>query len=98
MINQRSRAASQVTDNVSASRYEIRIDGGVAVLTYMREAGRITLDHTRVPPSLRGRGLATRLAAYALNEARVGDVTVVPRCPFVRAYLQSHPEAAPRLA
>ena len=81
-----------VQDDPAAGRFEAHVDGQVAVLTYRLSAGKIFLDHTEVPGSLRGRGIADRLARAALESARNRGLTVVPLCPFVRAYLRKHPE------
>ncbi len=53
-----------------------------------------TLDyhHTFVPPALRGGGIASQLAEYALRYARDSAFKVRPTCPFVARYIQRHPE------
>ena len=83
-----------VRDHPEASRYEAVVDGQVAVLAYERRPGAIVFVHTEVPQSLRGQGIAGELARTALEAARSDGVRVVARCPFVRAYLRKHPEAA----
>jgi uncharacterized protein len=85
---------SAVRDNPGASRFEIAVNGQVAVLQYERRPEAIVLVHTEVPPLFRGRGLAGRLAKSALEAARAEGLTVIARCAFVRAYLQKHPELA----
>jgi uncharacterized protein len=79
-----------VEDNVEAHRYEISARGRVAFLQYERKPKSITLVHTEVPPSLRGFGLASLLAKYALELAHNESLTVVVLCPFVRAYIRRH--------
>jgi len=83
-----------VTDNEAASRYELAVEGGTAVLDYAREGGRVYLLHTEVPPELEGRGHGTRLVRAALERVRAGGETAVPRCAFVKAFLKRHPEYA----
>jgi uncharacterized protein len=46
----------------------------------------------------RGRGLASQLVAGALENVRARGLKVVPRCPFVRAYIARHPEYRDLLA
>jgi predicted GNAT family acetyltransferase len=58
----------------------------------------MTLNHTETPVAARGRGLASRLVAAVLDEARSRGLKVVPRCPFVTAYLAKHPEYRDLLA
>jgi predicted GNAT family acetyltransferase len=90
--------AAQVTDVVisdaaEAGRYEARIGGEVAgVLEYILKYGRIALVHTEVAPGHAGQGVAGRLARFALDDARRRGLRVIPSCPFVRAYLERHPE------
>lgn len=86
---------SEVVNNEAARRFELTIDGRTAFLTYARSGGRINLVHTEVPPELAGRGLGGQLAKAALEYARQGELTVVPSCPFVRGYIDKHPEYAP---
>jgi uncharacterized protein len=78
--------------NEERSRFEVDAEGGVAVLDFKRDADTIVLNHTEVPPESRGGGIASRLARHALDYAREQGLTVVPRCPFVTAYLRRHPE------
>ena len=85
----------QVRDNEVAHRYEIGVGGEQGVLNYRRAPRTIDLLHTEVPPELRGRGLAKILAAAALDAARAEGLRVIPSCPFVRDYIQKHPEYAP---
>ncbi len=82
----------QVRDNPAEQRYELAIDGDTAVAAYEIDGGTITFTHTFVPESLRGRGIATRLIAAALDGARGKGMKVVPQCPTVVAYVKSHPE------
>jgi uncharacterized protein len=87
-------APIQVTNNTSTGQFEIREDGRLATLAYSERDGTLYLIHTEVPRELGGRGYASALARTALEYARQNQLTVVPYCPFVRAYLQRHPEYA----
>jgi uncharacterized protein len=42
-------------------------------------------------PSTKGRGLASHLVRFALDEARATGRIVLPFCPFVRSFIQRHP-------
>ena len=83
-----------VRNNEEDGQFEIEIDGQVALLAYFRRGDSIIYPHTLVPEELEGHGLAGRLARHALEYAREHHLTVVPRCPYVRAYLREHPEYA----
>jgi len=64
-----------------------------AELAYTRpEHGVIDIQHTFVPKSARGQGVAEALAKAAFQWARERGVRVVPSCPFVRKWLEDQPE------
>jgi predicted GNAT family acetyltransferase len=89
------QAADQVPveNNASAHRFEIRFPEGIAFLKYHYDsAGGLHLDHTEVPPARQHHGAAALLAKAALDFARDRDLSVVPVCPYVIAYLKEHPE------
>lgn len=81
-----------VTNNEQQSRYELEVDGGTAVLQYMERDGALYLTHTEVPPELEGQGIGGRIVKHALDDARGRGMKVAPWCPFVRAYVDRHPE------
>jgi predicted GNAT family acetyltransferase len=83
-----------VLDNVDLSRFEIVTGEGTAHLDYVRRPGEMVFTHTEVPTALRGRGLADLLAAFGLKTARDEGRRIVAQCPFVRKYMQKHPEGA----
>jgi predicted GNAT family acetyltransferase len=91
-------AAIDVRDNPDANRYELLVDGELAgVADYRDRAGRRIFVHTVVDQAFAGRGLGNRLAKGALDDAVARGMRVVPRCPFIRAWLERHPEYRNRL-
>src|SRR5690349_4893330 len=88
----------EVLNNQPAHRFELRVGEEAAFLSYRRSGTTINLVHTEVPDSLRGRGLGDQLARAALEHAREHGLTVIPTCPFVKAYLRKHPEYASLVA
>jgi predicted GNAT family acetyltransferase len=78
----------------------VLLTGDAASWLGYRPIGRTTLDyaHTFVPPELRGRGIASRLARFALDHARQQGMRVAPTCPFVATYIEAHPEYRDLLA
>ena len=77
----------------SKHRFEARDPQGMGVLVYHeRKDGTLVLLHTRVPKELEGHGVAAHLAKAALNYARENGVKIVPRCRYVAAYIERHPE------
>ncbi len=83
---------SLVRNNTALSRFELGIGDHTAVANYRLAPGIITFFHTEVPPQLRERGIASRLVQGALEQARAQGLKVVPRCSFVRRYIDAHPE------
>src|SRR5580698_7733019 len=81
-----------VRDNTQASRFEASVSGHLAVAMYETGPGVITFTHTRVPESLRGKGIANELAKVALAAARERSLQVVPKCTFFASYMRRHPE------
>lgn len=61
----------------------------VAELTYARNApDRVTLDHTFVDPSLRGRGVAKQLVDAAAEWARRTGTKLAATCPYASKVLE----------
>jgi predicted GNAT family acetyltransferase len=83
---------SVVHDNTALSRFELDAGGVTAFMTYRLGNGTITLQHTETPPQARGQGIASRLVAGVLDIVRARGLKVIPRCPFVSAYIARHPE------
>jgi uncharacterized protein len=81
-----------VIHNEPDSRFECRVDGGLAFAEYHRNGERITFTHTEVPPEAEGRGVAGEIVAAALAYAREQQLQVVPQCAYVRSYLERHRE------
>ncbi len=83
-----------VTHNAAGEQFELATDGGPAVLSYTARDGVLDFRHTVVPKSVQRRGLGATLVRAALEHARASGAQVIPTCPFVRAYLDKHPEFA----
>jgi len=82
-----------VADAPERQRYEAHLDGApVGVLAYVVKHGRIALIHTEVSPGHGGRGIAAGLARFALDDARRRGLRVIASCPYVKRYLETHPE------
>jgi uncharacterized protein len=88
----------QVTDNQAESRFELRVADHLAELKYHRNGKRFVLLHTEVPSELEGHGIGGRLVAAAIDRAARQGLTIVPLCPFARAWLERHPDEAAKAA
>lgn len=91
-------ASADARNNPAAQRYELEVDGALAVMDYQARSGALLITHTRVPSALEGRGIGGRLVAGALADIRAQGLKIVPLCSFVAAYLDSHPDDQDLLA
>ncbi|MGJ3507287.1 GNAT family N-acetyltransferase [Enemella sp. A6] len=82
-----------VIDNPERSRWEAR-DGDevVGFADYTVDGDTITIPHTEVHRE--GEGIGGRIVRAAVDAARADGKRVNPECPFVRAWIEKHPEYA----
>lgn len=83
----------QIQHDVEAREFYAPLASGKAVLAYAEPDER-TLDllHTVVPPEEQGQGVGSGLVEHVFVYAREQSKRIVPSCPFVRAWLDEHPE------
>lgn len=81
-----------VVHNQNARRFELTVDGNLAVLDYMLKGGILIFTHTGVPPDIGGRGLGSTLVKTGLDFARENGLKVRSLCWFVSKYIRYHPE------
>ena len=81
-------------ENHGRGRYVMYLpDGAEGEMTYVRRDDQtIVADHTGVPPQYRGQGIAEKLVATAMNDARDKGQKIVPVCSYVVAQFRRHPE------
>jgi len=81
----------------SRGRYVGRIAGveGEAELVYSRADPKLVIaHHTGAPDSMRGMGVGMALVERLIADARAEGFRIRPRCPFVKAQFERHPEWA----
>jgi hypothetical protein len=76
-----------LVDGTEAGELDYRMDGDVRVFV-----------HTGVRDEYEGQGLAGKLAKHVLDDARANEVKIGATCPYVRRYLERHPEEQDLLA
>lgn len=79
-----------VKNNPSASRYELVVDGKLAIADYRLKDKIIAITHVETPPELRGQGVAAKLMAGIVTDAKERGLTIQPICPYAIAYMQKH--------
>lgn len=76
---------ADIRNNPTGHRYEIVADGDLAgFVDYRLDDAAITFTHAETLPGHEGKGLARQLVEFALADARAQQLSVLPRCPYVR--------------
>jgi predicted GNAT family acetyltransferase len=82
-----------VVDNPAEHRFEIRVDGKLAGFAAYRAGEREhVFIHTEIDPAYEGKGLGSVLIRGALDDVRSRGRAVLPVCPFVRSFVERHPD------
>jgi predicted GNAT family acetyltransferase len=75
------------------SDYEITVDGRHAGLSeFFDKDGSVVFTHTEIDPAFGGQGLGGQLARAALDDVQSRGLSVVPRCPFIKGWIDKHPD------
>ena len=83
-----------IIQDTAQNRFETTVNGYTAFVEYYTSGNRINYTHTEVPAELEGKGIGSALAKYVLEYAREHHLKVMPLCPFIKAYIDRHPEFA----
>lgn len=92
---------AMIQHDKAAKKFILMKDGKASTLDYSSSIddqidgqGHLILDYqsTFVPPELRGQHLGENIVKFALDYARENGYKVIPSCPFVKAYIEKHPE------
>lgn len=89
----------QVTNHPEAGRYEAHVDGALAGFAeYALDGERMVFTHTEVGDAYEGRGVGSALAKFALDDVRATGRKAVPRCQFIKGWIERHPAYADLVA
>ena len=64
----------------------------IAELTYIKDNGKMTIDHTEVDDKLRGEGIGQDMVRAAVQYARENGLKINAVCPYARKIIESTPE------
>ena len=80
--------------NEELSRVDAHVgDALVGFAAYeIDQDGSYSFHHTEVFEEYSGRGYGKQVAAGVMDVARDEGFTIAPTCPFLRKYMDSHPE------
>lgn len=82
----------EVINNTKKNRFEISLNGKLAVAEYIDRGHMIVFTHTEVPQEFEGMGIGSKLATAGLDFAREGKKVVLPLCPYFAAFVRRHKE------
>ncbi|WP_210505395.1 GNAT family N-acetyltransferase [Naasia sp. SYSU D00057] len=82
---------AEVRHEPEHDRYTLFLgDETAGVAQYQEHGDWRVFTHTVVDDRYEGMGLGSRLVRYALDDTKAAGRRIVPRCPFVRAYVEKH--------
>lgn len=83
-----------VARNEGRHRFEIHTaDGRLAGFAqYRAHEGAVEFTHTVVKDEFEGQGIGSTLARAALDQVRGEGLRVIPTCPFIRGWIENHPD------
>ena len=87
-------------DSGSAGEYRAEIAGSphIGRLTWVKRGNVRVAEHTLVPGEIGGRGVAAQLVEALVADAQRKGFKIDPRCSYVAAAFERHPEWADLLA
>ncbi len=86
-----------VSDDPANNRYTLVEAGGadpIGFAEYRRRGTTWIFTHTVVDPHDGRPGLGSTLVRSALDDVRARGGSVLPHCPFVKAWIERHPDYA----
>ncbi|WP_114906242.1 GNAT family N-acetyltransferase [Ornithinimicrobium murale] len=89
-----------VVNNPAESRFEAQLAGEVVGrIEYATVGNSIDLRHTAIEPGHEGEGIGSTLVRGTLDYLQVDkpNLKVIPSCPFVKSYIDRHPDYRPLL-
>ncbi|GAB2720693.1 GNAT family N-acetyltransferase [Nocardia thraciensis] len=82
-----------VVRNEAQHRYEVWYGDKLAGFAEYRDQGGDTaFIHTEVDSEFGGKGLGSILARQAITDVIARGQVIVPRCAFIKSWLDKHPE------
>ncbi|MEM1361702.1 MAG: GNAT family N-acetyltransferase [Pseudomonadota bacterium] len=94
-MDQKPKVSITYTETDTKGRYAATVEAvdGEGELTISKVTPTLIIaDHTVVPDSMRGMGIARALADRLIADARTSGQRIVPLCPFVRGHAMKHRE------
>lgn len=84
-----------IRNNTDSRSYDASIgDHVVGTIVYEPRDDRMVIRHTVVDPEFRGRGIASALAQFALDDLAASGKTLTNYCGFIADYIDRNPRYA----
>ena len=64
----------------------------IAELTYVKDNGIMTIDHTEIDEKLRGEGIGEDMVRAAVEYARANGLKIRALCPYAKKVIDRTPE------
>lgn len=64
------------------------------MIYHMDDPSRMTVEHTEVDDSLKGKGVGVKLFQHLIEYVKTNNIKVAPLCPFTHAMFKKKPELA----
>ena len=82
-----------LSDNPAARRFEAHVGGVLAGFAeYQLTDELVVFTHTAVEPAFEGQGVGSAIARFALDQLRGSTRQALPVCPFIKGWIQRHPD------
>ena len=82
---------SDVKNNIAQNRYELEVDGKLAFADYSLDGSTLYINHVETPAELRGGGVAGKVMAGVVEDAKKRGLEIIPICGYAAIYLKRHP-------
>ena len=83
----------QKQETKQGHRFVIITEAGEAELTLAKVKGGVfNANHTFTPTALRGQGVAGKLYAAMVADAKAAGYKIIPGCPYIEVKFKRHPE------
>jgi predicted GNAT family acetyltransferase len=85
-----------IEDNAERMRYEASTESGVVAgfAQYRERDGVRVFTHTEVDDAFEGQGVGSTLVRELLEDVRRRGLPIRVACPFIKDYIEKHPEYA----
>lgn len=87
---------AKFTDNTGKNRFELELDGGIAVADYTRDGNTVSVNRVFVPEELRGQGAAGQIMAEIVKAAEKNGDKIIPVCSYAVAWMEKHGKNPPK--